>query len=139
MGIVDGQGQVLTQGRFARLAIANPKLAPYGAAAMQTLVALGVQDAARPKLVQGDNIAQTYQFVATGNADLGFVALSQVLAPGTSPQGSWWVVPQRLHAPILQDATLLKPGASNPAAVALLRYLRSDAAKAVIQSHGYEP
>ncbi|MEK6668727.1 MAG: molybdate ABC transporter substrate-binding protein [Pseudomonadota bacterium] len=136
-GLVDAQGAVLKKGGFAHLAVANPKLAPYGAAAMATLQALGLADALAPKIVQGENIAQTFQFVSTGNAELGFVALSQVQQPGKPAVGSHWLVPARYHAPILQDAVLLHKGAGKPAAQALLAYLRSDAAKAVIQSFGY--
>lgn len=136
-GVVDAQGEVLRKGAFAHLAVANPKLAPYGAAAMETLKALGLSEALAGKVVQGENIAQTFQFVATGNAELGFVALSQVQQPGKPVQGSHWLVPARYHAPILQDAVLLNKGAGKPAAQALLSYLRSDAARAVVQSYGY--
>ncbi len=141
-GVVDAQGAVLTKGSFERLALANPKVAPYGAAAIETLKALGVLDAVSPKIVQGDNIAQAYQFVATGNAALGFVALSQVITPMAAPdkptQGAWWVVPSKYYTPILQDAALLKKGEANAAATALLKYLKGDKAKAVIKSYGYE-
>lgn len=136
-GVVDAQGEVLKNGAFAHLAVANPKLAPYGAAAMETLKALGLSEALAPKIVQGENIAQTFQFIATGNAELGFVALSQVAQPGKPAVGSHWLVPAKYHTPILQDAVLLHKGAGKPAAQALLGYLRSDAAKAVIQAHGY--
>lgn len=137
-GLVDDKGEVLSKGTFTHLALANPKLAPYGAAGVETLKALGVYEASQPKLVQGDNIAQAYQFVATGNAELGFVALSQVAAPDKPVAGSHWVVPARLYTPILQDAALLKNGEGNAAAAALMKYLRSDKAKAVIKSYGYE-
>ena len=136
-GVVDAQGEVLKKGAFAHLAVANPKLAPYGAAAMETLKALGLSEALAPKIVQGENIAQTFQFVSTGNAELGFVALSQVAQPGKPAVGSHWLVPAKYHTPILQDAVLLNKGVGKPAAQALLSYLRSDAAKAVIQSYGY--
>ena len=139
-GLVDAQGEVLKKGAFAHLAVANPKLAPYGAAAMEALKALGLAEALAPRIVQGENIAQTFQFVSTGNAALGFVALSQVMPlqpPGKPAVGSQWLVPAKLHTPILQDAVLLNKGAGKPAAQALLGYLRSDAAKAVIQASGY--
>ncbi len=136
-GFVDAQGGVLGSGRFRHLAIANPKTAPYGAAAMQVLRARGLADALAPKLVTGESVAQAFQFVATGNAELGFVALSQVAVPGRPPSGSAWTVPAALHEPIRQDAVLLKAGASNPAAIALLDYLRSDAARAIIRAYGY--
>jgi molybdate transport system substrate-binding protein len=137
-GFVDNKGEVLIKGSFEHLAVANPKLAPYGAAGVEALKALGVYDSVVAKLVQGDNIAQTLQFVATGNAELGFVALSQVAPPDKPAVGSWWVVPAKLYSPILQDAALLKKGEHNAAAVALLKYLRSDKAKAVIKAYGYE-
>lgn len=137
-GAVDEKGEVLRRGSFARIAVANPKLAPYGAAAMEALEKLGLLAAVRTKIVQGENIAQTYQFVATGNAPLGFVALSQVTAGGRIQQGSAWVVPASLHAPIRQDAVLLAAGKDNPAAAALLKYLQGDKARALIRSYGYE-
>ena len=137
-GVVDDKGEVLSKGGFARLALANPKLAPYGAAGVEALKALGLYDAVAPKIVQGDNIAQTYQFVSTGNADLGFVALSQVAQPDKPAVGSWWVVPAKLYTPILQDAALLKKGEANAAASALLKYLKGDKARAIIKSYGYE-
>ena len=136
-GVVDAQGDVLKRGNFDRLAIANPKLAPYGAAAVQVQERLGVVDALRSKWVQGENIAQTYQFVAFGNALLGFVALSQVFENGAIRSGSGWIVPQHLHDPIRQDAVLLQRGRDNPAALALMKFLRSDAARRVIAEHGY--
>ena len=137
-GFVDDKGDVLSKGVFSHLALANPKLAPYGAAGLETLKALGLYDAIAPKIVQGDNIAQTQQFVATGNAELGFVALSQVAPPDRPATGSLWVVPAKLYSPILQDAALLKKGEGNAAAIALLKYLKGDKAKAVIKSYGYE-
>jgi molybdate transport system substrate-binding protein len=137
-GLVDAQGAVLRSGRFERLAVADPKLAPYGAAAYATLGKLGLLETLRPKLVQGENIAQAYQFVATGNAQLGFVALSQVQADGKLKEGSAWIVPASLHAPIRQDALLLGKGKDNPAAAALMRYLRGDKARALIRSYGYD-
>ena len=136
-GYVDDQGAVLAAGRFRHLAIANPKLAPYGRAAMDVMKARGLTDAIASKLVTGESIAQAYQFVATGNAELGFVALSQVAAPGKPVIGSYWLVPASLHGAIRQDAVLLKAGAKNPAAAALLAYLKSAPAKAVIQAYGY--
>ncbi len=136
-GLVDDQGAVLAGGRFGRLAIANPRLAPYGAAALQVLQARGLADTLAAKLVTGESIAQAYQFVATGNADLGFVALSQVAIPGKPAPGGFWRVPARLHDPIRQDAVLLKSGESSAAAAALLAWLRSPGAKSVIQAWGY--
>lgn len=134
---VDAKGEVLRNGSFQRLAIANPKLAPYGAAAVQTMTQLGLLKELQPKWVQGENIAQTYQFIATENAELGFVALSQVMAEGKISQGSAWVVPASLHSPIRQDAIVLARGDNKPAVLALMRYLRSDRTQALIRSFGY--
>lgn len=137
-GLVDDKGVVLRSAPFARIAIANPKLAPYGAAAVETLTQLGLLQNLSPKFVQGENISQTYQFVATENAALGFVALSQVFADGRLKEGSAWVVPSSMHRPIQQDAVLLNAGKDNPAAAALLGYLRSEKTKALIRSFGYD-
>jgi molybdate transport system substrate-binding protein len=134
---VDAQGAVLNAPLSDRLALADPKLAPYGAAALQVLQQRGLVDKLRPHFVLGENIAQTFQFVKTGNASMGFVALSQVMQDGKITTGSAWVVPAALHEPIRQDAVLLRQGADNPAAKALLQYLRSDAARAVIRAYGY--
>ena len=136
-GYVDGQGQVLKTGDYAHLAIANPKTAPYGAAAVETLTKLNLVDRIQGKLVQGENISQTYQFVSTGNAPLGFVALSQVYRDGKFTSGSGWIVPAHLHSPIRQDAVILARGRANPAAKALEAYLQSDKAKGIIRSYGY--
>lgn len=136
-GLVDEKGEILRSGKLERLAIANPKLAPYGVAAMQTLAQLGVLSSVQPKLVLGENISQAYQFVASENAPLGLVALSQVMLEGRIAQGSAWIVPAKLHAPIAQDAILLVKGRDNPVATALLRYLRSEKAKAIMRSYGY--
>jgi len=138
-GLVDDKGEVLRTGAFQRIALANPKLAPYGAAAMETMTKLGVLQALQPRFVQGENIAQTYQFVSTENAQLGFVALSQVYADGKIVQGSAWMVPDTLHAPIQQDAILLKKGGDNPAAAALMQFLRGERAKSLIRAYGYAP
>jgi len=135
---VDDGPAVLEANGFNKLSIANPKLAPYGEAAMETLDALGLKEAVEPKLVMGENIAQAIQFVDTGNADLGFVALSQVMQGGQITKGSGWVVPGDMHAPIRQDAVLLKRGADNPAVNALMTYLKGDKAHAIIHSFGYE-
>lgn len=136
-GYVDDEGKILTAGGFQHLALANPKLAPYGAAALEVMHKLGVAEKWQPLFVQGENISQTHQFVSSGNAELGFVALSQVIANGKIGEGSGWIVPDALHTPIRQDAVLLKTGAENPAAPALLSYLKSAAAKAIIRQYGY--
>ena len=135
--VVDAQGLVLKSGDFKHIALANPKLAPYGAAAVQTLQALGLYDSLSPKFVTGENITQTHQFVSTGNALLGFVALSQVLVNGKI-EGSSWVVPAKLYTPIRQDAVILENGKGKPAAEALMKYLQSAKATAVVKSFGYE-
>ena len=137
-GAVDARGEVLKQGDYKHVAIANPKLAPYGAAAVEVMQRLGVAEAVRPKLVQGENIAQTWQFVASGNAELGFVALSQITRDGKITQGSAWIVPASLHAPIRQDAVILAAGKGNAAASALMAYLKGDKAKTVIRAYGYD-
>lgn len=137
-GFVDAQGEVLRSGRFDKIALANPKLAPYGAAARETLNKLGLLEQLGAKIVEGSNITQTFQFIASENADLGFVALSQVFENGTIREGSAWVIPGSMHAPIQQDAVLLNLGKDNPAALALLKYLKGEQAKMVIRSFGYE-
>jgi len=137
-GFVDDQGKVLRSAAFRHLAIANPKLAPYGAAAVEVLAGLKLLDALQPRFVQAENIAQAHQFVASGNAELGFVALSQVMKDGRLGEGSAWIVPAGLHQPIRQDAVLLDKGRGKPAAEAWLNYLRGGAAKAMIKTFGYE-
>lgn len=135
---VDAQGAVLKGDGFRKVAIANPKTAPYGAAAVEAMDKLGLAAALTPKLVTGESIGQTYNFVHTGNAEIGFVAMSQVLEGGRLKGGSMWVVPQNLYAPIQQDAVLLKRGANNEAAVALMRLLKSPNIKDLIRSYGYD-
>jgi molybdate transport system substrate-binding protein len=136
--LVDSKGEILKTGNgVAHMAIANPRTAPYGAAAVQAMTKLGVMNKWKDKLVQGENISQTYPIVATGNAGLGFVALSQVFRDGKITGGSAWIVPPKYHDPILQDAVLLKKGEHNPAAKALLEYLKGDKAHAIIKSFGY--
>lgn len=136
-GYVDAEGKVLAKNDWKHIAIANPKLAPYGLAAMQTLDKLGLTAQVQPRMVQGENIAQTYQFAASGNAPLGFVALSQVMEGGKLREGSAWIVPASMHEPIRQDAIVLKAAQGNAAAAALMQYLRGDKARAIIQSYGY--
>ncbi len=136
-GLVDSQGAVLTSDKVKHVAIANPKVAPYGAAALELIKARGLSDALTPKLVTAESIAQAHQFAATGNAEVGFVALSQVAVPGRPAVGSYWLVPQNLYGEIRQDAVLLKPGEKNPAARALLDFLRGDAARQTIRDYGY--
>jgi len=132
-----GGGAVLRKGAFQKLAIANPDLAPYGAAARETLRSLGLFDQLQGRIVMGQNIGQAYALVATGAAELGFVALSSVLSPRNTRPGSRWDVPQELYAPIRQDAALLKRGAANPAARAFLDYLQTAEARRLIRRFGY--
>ncbi len=136
-GLVDAEGAVLKAGGDGKIAIANPKGAPYGAAAVQVLEKLGLWEAVQARVVQGDSISQTYQFVSTGNAPIGFVALAQVALLPADQAGSRWDVPQSLYDPIEQQAVLLDKGADNEAAKALHAYLQSDAAHAIIERYGY--
>lgn len=136
--LIDGKGEVLKKGGFKHIALANPKTAPYGAAAMQVMGKLGVTEQLKPLIVQGENISQTHQFVSTGAAELGFVAYSQVIKNGQVGSGSGWIIPSNLYYPIRQDAVILAKGKDKPAAVALLKFLKSDKAKEVIRSFGYE-
>ena len=134
-GLVDARGAVLRRGGFERIAIADPAAAPYGAASVSVMKRLGVYPALQPRIVTGSSITQAYQFVATGAAELGFVALSQVV---DQPGGSRWLVPAGLHAPIEQQAILLRTGAGNPAAIAFLAFLKGRQAGAIIRHYGYE-
>lgn len=136
--LVDEGGQVLKTDKFRFLAIANARVAPYGRAAMQVMQKLGVLASIEPRVVQGESITQTFQFVSTGNAQLGFVALSQISENGKIKSGSAWIVPENLHEQLRQDAVLLNPGKDSPAASALLNFLKSDKAKKIIASHGYQ-
>lgn len=135
---VDAQGAVLKSDGFRKLAIANPKTAPYGTAAMEVINKLGLAATLTPRLVQGESIGQAYNFAHTGNAQVAFVAMSQVLEAGRLKSGSMWVVPQNLYAPIRQDAVLLKTGANNEAALALMKLLQSPNIKELIRSYGYD-
>ncbi len=136
-GYVDAKGAVLRKGGYNKLAYADPKLAPYGLAAKEVLEALGLWNTVQPRLVTGENIAQTFQFAATGNAELAFVALSQVMKDGSVTEGSYWLVPSHMYNPIEQSAVLLSGAKDKAAAQALLDYLKGDKAKAVIRSYGY--
>lgn len=135
---VDANGKVLSDNQYQHLSIANPKTAPYGLAAKQVLAKLDLTDKVKTKLVEGQSISQTYQFVSTGNAELGFVALSQIFKDGKVTGGSAWVVPADMHDPIKQDAVILNKGKDNPAAKALVDYLKGPKAAAVIKSYGYQ-
>ncbi|MBF0163280.1 MAG: molybdate ABC transporter substrate-binding protein [Magnetococcales bacterium] len=136
-GWVDDQGEVLAKGAFEHLAIADPKLAPYGAAAIEVLEKRGLLETLRPRFVQGENIAQVHPFVVSGNAELGFLALSQVMREGKITEGSAWIVPAGLHRPIHQEAILLTKGRDNPAARDWLDHLRGEMARSVMRAFGY--
>lgn len=137
-GLVDEGGAVLRQTDIAHIAICDPRLAPYGVAAEQVLKSLGLYDAVKPRLVIAENVTQAWQFTATGNAELGFVALSQIQVPGKPAGGSYWLIPATHHAPLRQDAVLLQRAAANAAARALLVYIKSEPARRIIRSWGYE-
>ncbi|MCF5714711.1 molybdate ABC transporter substrate-binding protein [Pseudomonas tremae] len=137
-GYVDSEGNVLKANQYQHLSIANPKTAPYGLAATQVLAKLELTDATKAKIVEGQSITQAYQFVSTGNAELGFVALSQVYKDGKLTGGSAWIVPDSLHDPIRQDAVILVKGKDNAAAKALVAYLKGPKAAAIIKSFGYQ-
>jgi molybdate transport system substrate-binding protein len=137
-GYVDDKGEVLKKNQFTHLAIANPKAAPYGLAATQALDKLGLTQAVASKIVEGQNISQAQQFVATGNAELGFVALSQIYKNGRITGGSAWIVPASLHEPIKQDAVILSKGRDNTVAKQFADYLKGPKAAAVIKSFGYQ-
>lgn len=136
-GTVDNAGKILENGRFNKIAIANPKTAPYGTAAIETLNALNLKSLLEPKFVMGENIGQTYQFVSSGNAEIGFVALSQVTKNNQLTSGSMWLVPAKLYTPIRQDAVLLVTGQNSTAARQLMTFLKSEPALRVIRSYGY--
>jgi len=141
-GLVDPQGNILRdrpwQAKGIRhIALANPKTAPYGRAAMETLEALLLVESTKSYRVTGQNIAQTFQFVASGNAQLGFIARAQILALAKSERGSYWQVPQEMHSPIQQMAVLLNRGRENSAAEAFLKFLQSPQAQSIIRDRGY--
>lgn len=136
---VDGQGEILKTGTFKHIALADPSHAPYGVVAEDVMKSLGVLDNLRPLFVMGENISQTFQFVSTGNAELGFVGLAQVIDvnSGEIGSGSGWIIPDNLHSPFRQMAVLLKTGADNPAALALVDFLKSPTASAIIEKYGF--
>lgn len=136
-GRVDDQGHVLKNRLPGKLALADPKLSPYGRASAEVIAALGWP--LKGQIVQATHIGQAYQFVASGNAALGFIALSQVYENGRLREGSGWIVPESLHKPIRQQAVLLRAGSGQPAAAEFLKYLRSAPAQALIASYGYSP
>ena len=136
---VDRDGLILNAGNFEHLSVANPKTAPYGAAALEVIRKLKLEKTLSPKLVQGENIAQAHQFVVSGNAELGFVALSQVYKDGQLTSGSAWFIPEEMYSTLRQDAVILRPGAENPAAKAFLDYLKSPKALEIMAKLGYQP
>ena len=137
-GFVDGKGAVLRKGGYNKIAYADPKLAPYGLAAKETLEELGLWNVGQGKMVKGESITQTYQFAATGNAELAFIALSQITKDGKVREGSWWIVPAHLYNPIKQSAVQLSAAKDKAAAQAFLAFLKSEKAAAIIRSFGYE-
>ncbi len=137
-GLVDDKGSVLKRADISHIAYCNPKLAPYGAAAVEAMKSLALFESLQAKLVEGENITQAHQFVVSGNAEIGFIALSQVYKNGKVNEGSLWIVPSQLYSPIRQDVVILDKGKSHAAAAELAKYLKSDKAKAVIRSYGYE-
>ncbi len=136
-GFIENNPARLSAGQFNKLALANPRHAPYGMAAMEVLQQLQLVRSTQTRLIQGENIAQAFQFVRSGNADLGFVALSQIMRKGRLVPGSAWIVPDGLHGPIRQDAVLLKRGAGSAATRAFLDFVRSDPALQTIGAYGY--
>ena len=137
-GLVDDKGHVLRKGSYSKIAYADPKLAPYGLAARETLEELGLWNVVQSKLVTGESITQTYQFIATENAELGFIALSQITRDGKVTEGSWWIVPPHMYNPIRQSAVQLTAAKDKVAAQAFLAFLKSEKAVAIIRSFGYE-
>ncbi len=138
-GYVDDQGKILASGNFKHIALADPAHAPYGVVAEEVMKSLGVLDKLRPLFVMGENISQTFQFVSTGNAELGFIAFAQVIDINTGKigSGSGWPIPDNLHSPFNQTAVLLKTGAENPASIALVNFLKSPKALAIIEKYGF--
>jgi molybdate transport system substrate-binding protein len=133
--LVDSGGDVLRGNRYRHLAIANPKLAPYGAAAQQVLSSLGLWDETRSRLVFGENVGQTLQLVVSGSTELGFVACAQVISLGAKHRGSWWQPPQSTYTPLQQQVVLLS---EQPAARAFWKFVQSDQARKMIQQAGYD-
>jgi len=134
-GYVDPDGKILERGDFRHLAIANPNLAPYGTAARETLQALGLWNQLGPRLVRGENIGQAFQFVSSGNAQLGLVAWSQLRRNDAAIEGSYWLVPARYYRPIEQQAVLLR---DTVAARMFMSFMRSEESAKIIRTHGYD-
>lgn len=138
-GKVDGQGDILKRGEFRHLALPSPRVAPYGAAAVEVMERLGVRAALQEKFVIGENVAQAYQFASSNNAEVAFVALAQIWKDGKlSGDGSAWIVPRDMHSALRQDAVLLGHGRGNPAASAFLGYLKGDKSRSIIRAYGYD-
>ena len=135
--LIKDSPDILQTDQFERIALANPRLAPYGVAATEVMQALGVEARLRSKQVLGENIAQTYQFVYTGSARIGFVALSQLSSNGQIRSGSAWIIPDSLHSPVRQDAVQLRRSTANPAAAEFLQLLRSAAGQSLLEEYGY--
>ena len=135
--MVDKNADILKTDKFKFLAVANAKVAPYGQAAVMTMQKLGVLTKLEPRIVQGESISQTYQFVSTGNAQLGFVALSQIVENGKIKSGSAWIVPEEMHDPLKQDAVVLQSCKHISVCQSLLDYLKTEKAKKIMASYGY--
>jgi molybdate transport system substrate-binding protein len=136
--LVDAKGEILKSDKWKHLSVADAKLAPYGQAAKETLAQLKLTDAVQSRVVTAENIGQAWQFVQTGNAELGFVALGQVQPPdGSRVPGSMWLVPDDLYTPIRQDAVVIAASKSGATATAFVDYLASDKARVVIKAYGY--
>ena len=136
--MIDKNADILKTDKFKFIAIANAKVAPYGQAAVQTMQKLGVLTKIEPRVVQGESISQTYQFVSTGNAQLGFVAMSQIVENGKIKMGSAWIVPEEMHEQLKQDAVVLQSCKHMSACQALIEYLKSEKAKKLMASYGYK-
>ncbi|HAF45147.1 MAG: molybdate ABC transporter substrate-binding protein [Sideroxydans sp. GWF2_59_14] len=136
-GFVDSKGAVLGKDGFNKIAYADPKLAPYGLAAQETLQKMNLWDRVQSKLVTGESITQTYQFAATGNAELAFIALAQITKDGKVTEGSWWIVPADMYNPIKQSAVQLSAAKDPIAARAFMVFLKSEKAQVIIRSFGY--
>ncbi len=134
---IDSKGKVLSSNAFKHLALPNPKVGVHGQTAIEVLKNLGVYDKVASRLVEGKNALQTYEFLTTGVAELGFISYSLIYKPDQPITGSYWVVPQRLYPPMIEQAILLQRGKDNAGAKALLAFLTSDAGKAILQNHGY--
>ncbi len=137
-GYVDPEGKILSVGRYKRLAIANPKIAPYGIAAVEAIENMGLTKKVDSKLTLGGSVAHAFQFTASGGAELGFVALSQIIDAGPGLTGSYWIVDKSLYNPVRQQAIMLRKGKNNIAAIEFIKFFHSEKAIKVIHDSGYD-